>query len=107
MCGGRAGWLHFGPGSGVGRRGWGAGTQAPAAPENVIWASGKLLPVRWAAFSPATGGTVKALYPAEGHQVEAGTLLAEIDNSILQSGWRLPPQRWLSRSGPRRAAGRC
>ena len=62
-----------------------AGTQAPAAQENVIWASGKLLPARWAALSPATGGTVKALYPAEGDRVEAGTLLAEIDNGILQS----------------------
>jgi multidrug efflux pump subunit AcrA (membrane-fusion protein) len=61
------------------------GTQAPAAQENVIWASGKLLPARWAALSPATGGTVKALYPAEGDQVDAGTLLAEIDTGILQS----------------------
>jgi len=62
-----------------------SGKQAPAAPENVIWASGKLLPARWAALSPATGGIVKALYPAEGDRVEAGTLLAEIDNGILQS----------------------
>ena len=31
-----------------------AGTQAPVAQENVIWASGKLLPARWAALSPAT-----------------------------------------------------
>jgi HlyD family secretion protein len=61
------------------------GTQAPAAQDNVIWASGKLLPARWAALSPATGGTVKALYPAEGDQVATGALLAEIDNGILQS----------------------
>ena len=62
-----------------------AGTQAPAAQENVIWASGKLLPARWAALSPATGGTAKAIYPAEGDTVEAGTLLVELDNGILQS----------------------
>lgn len=61
------------------------GTQAPAAQENVIWASGKLLPARWAALSPATGGTVKAIYPAEGDTVEAGKLLVELDNGILQS----------------------
>jgi HlyD family secretion protein len=61
------------------------GTQAPAAQENVIWASGKLLPARWAALSPATGGTIKAIYPAEGDRVEAGTLLAELDNGVLQS----------------------
>jgi HlyD family secretion protein len=59
--------------------------QAPAAQENVIWASGKLLPVRWAALSPATGGMIKAIYPAEGDRVEAGTLLAELDNDVLQS----------------------
>jgi multidrug resistance efflux pump len=62
-----------------------AGTQAPAAQENVIWASGKLLPARWAALSPATGGTVKVIYPAEGDQVEAGKLLVELDNDTLQS----------------------
>ena len=28
---------------------------------------------------------MKALYPAEGDRVETGTLLAEIDNGILQS----------------------
>jgi len=62
-----------------------AGTQAPAVQENVIWASGKLLPARWAALSPATGGTVKAIYPAEGDTVETGKLLVELDNGILQS----------------------
>ena len=51
----------------------------------MIWASGKLLPARWAALSPATGGTVKAIYPAEGDRVEAGALLVELDNGILQS----------------------
>ena len=61
------------------------GTQAPAAQENVIWASGKLLPARWAALSPATGGTVKAIYPTEGDRVEAGKLLVELDNGILAS----------------------
>jgi len=62
-----------------------AGTQAPAAQENVIWASGKLVPAQWAALSPATGGTVKAIYPAEGDWVETGKLLVELDDGILQS----------------------
>jgi HlyD family secretion protein len=62
-----------------------AGTGVPAAQENVIWASGKLLPAKWAALSPAASGTVKAIYPAEGDAVEAGKLLAELDNAILQS----------------------
>ena len=66
-------------GDGEGRAG-AAGRQ-----ENVIWASGKLLPARWAGLSPATGGTLRALNVAEGDKVEAGKLLAELDNGILQS----------------------
>lgn len=53
--------------------------------DNVIWASGKLLPARWAGLSPATSGALRALNVAEGDQVEAGALLAEVDNGILQS----------------------
>ena len=51
-------WLAaaVGQATGDGRRGW-SGHKAPAAQENVIWASGKLLPARWAALSPAAGGT--------------------------------------------------
>ncbi len=61
------------------------GAQVSAEQENVIWASGKLLPVRWAALSPAAAGTVKAIHVSEGEQVEAGRLLVELDDSILQS----------------------
>lgn len=62
------------------------GDAAPlAAQENVIWASGKLLPARWAGLSPAASGTLRILNAAEGDQVEAGKVLAELDNGILQS----------------------
>jgi HlyD family secretion protein len=56
-----------------------------ASQENVIWASGKLLPARWAGLSPATSGALRALNVAEGDQAAAGALLAEVDNGILQS----------------------
>ncbi len=61
-----------------------AAAQTPAAQENVIWASGKLLPVRWAALSPAVAGTVKTIHVAEGDRVETGKLLVELDGEILQ-----------------------
>jgi len=51
--------------------------------EDVIWASGKLVPVRWAAVSPMTAGTVKSVRVAEGDRVEAGGMLVELDNSVL------------------------
>ncbi|HEY53389.1 MAG TPA: HlyD family efflux transporter periplasmic adaptor subunit [Caldilineae bacterium] len=53
--------------------------------ENVIWASGKLTPERWAALSPATGGTVSSLATTEGEWVQAGAVLAELDNRVLHS----------------------
>jgi multidrug efflux pump subunit AcrA (membrane-fusion protein) len=56
-----------------------------ASQENVIWASGKLLPARWAGLSPAASGALRALHVAEGDQVAAGAVLAEVDNGILQS----------------------
>ena len=56
-----------------------------AAQENVIWASGKLLPARWAGLSPAASGTLRTLNVAEGDTVEAGAVLADLDNGILQS----------------------
>ena len=40
--------------------------------ENVIWASGKLVPAHWAAVSPMTAGTVKAMHADEGDRVEPG-----------------------------------
>ena len=53
--------------------------------ENVIWASGKLEPVRWAGLSPAVSGIVSQLYVEEGAWVEAGDLLLEVDNGVARS----------------------
>ena len=53
--------------------------------EGVIWASGKLLPARWASLGPATGGIVRSILVAEGDQVAPGAVLLELDNSVLQS----------------------
>jgi len=65
----------------------GAGT--PPAPadnlENVIWASGKLVPVTWANLSPTQGGNVKSILVKEGDWVQAGDLLAEVDAAIVDS----------------------
>lgn len=54
-----------------------------APTEDVIWASGKLVPVRWAAVSPMAAGTVKTVHVAEGERAETGDLLVELDNSVL------------------------
>ena len=56
-----------------------------AALDNVIWASGKLVPVSWAGLSPATGGTVQAIHVSEGEQITADTVLVDLDNGVLQS----------------------
>jgi len=58
---------------------------AAAGQDNVIWASGKLLPARWAGLSPAVSGTLRTLSAVEGDRVEAGAVLADLDNGILQS----------------------
>lgn len=67
----------------------GAGVEAPVAAvddlENVIWASGKLVPVDWANLSPVQGGNVQSILVQEGEWVSAGDLLAEIDASIADS----------------------
>ena len=47
--------------------------------ENVIWASGKLVPARWANLSSMLGGTVQSILVEEGDWVAAGDLLVEID----------------------------
>jgi len=57
----------------------------PKAQDDVIWASGKLLPARWAGLSPAASGTLRTLNAVEGDKVEAGAVLADLDNGILQS----------------------
>ncbi len=48
----------------------------------VIWASGKLQPDRWAGLSPVLAGLVKAIYVEEGQGVQAGDLLLELDNDV-------------------------
>ncbi len=53
--------------------------------DNVIWASGKLTPIRWAALSPALSGVVSAIPVAEGEWVEAGALLVEVDHEMLHA----------------------
>ncbi len=58
---------------------------AQGVQENVIWASGKLLPARWAGLSPAISGRLAALHVKEGEMVDAGTVLAELDDAILKS----------------------
>ncbi len=66
-----------------------AAAEAAAAAEteddldNVVWASGTLLPRRWAQLSPMNGGTLSAVNVEEGDWVEAETLLAELDNRVL------------------------
>jgi multidrug resistance efflux pump len=46
--------------------------------DNTIWASGKLLPVRWASLSFENGGQVATVEVAEGDQVARGQLLATL-----------------------------
>ena len=41
--------------------------------------------MKWAGLSPAAGGTIRRVLVAEGDQVQAGTLLVELDNAVLQS----------------------
>lgn len=53
--------------------------------ENVIWASGKLVPMRWANLSPMQGGNIQAIHVQEGQWVSAGELLAEIDAAAADS----------------------
>ena len=53
--------------------------------ENVIWASGNLEPVKWAALNPVGQGVVGQINVAEGDFVDAGTVLIELDNGVLRS----------------------
>ena len=49
--------------------------------ENVIWASGKLVPARWASMSFPGAGRLEAIDVVEGDQVGAGQLLAQLDDA--------------------------
>jgi HlyD family secretion protein len=53
--------------------------------ENVIWASGSLVPELWAGLSPETTGIVSHIYVAEGDWVEAGALLIDLQNQMVAS----------------------
>jgi HlyD family secretion protein len=55
-----------------------------AQAEAVVWASGKLVPERWAGLSPAIVSAVRAVHVSEGDAAEAGQLLVELDNGVLQ-----------------------
>ena len=57
--------------------------------EQVIWASGKLMPVQWAGLAPSGSGTVAAIHVQEGDAVGAGDLLLELENGVLQSQVRV------------------
>jgi HlyD family secretion protein len=75
--------------------GWQAGGRQPAetpgaqegtaGTEGVVWASGKLVPERWAGLSPAIAGRVRAVHVSEGETVKAGQLLVELEDDVLQS----------------------
>jgi len=51
--------------------------------EAVIWASGEVIPARWASLGFPIGGQVVALPVAEGTAVASGTLLAHLDAAEL------------------------
>ncbi|MEM7534368.1 MAG: HlyD family efflux transporter periplasmic adaptor subunit [Chloroflexota bacterium] len=53
--------------------------------DNVIWASGRLEPVRWAELSTVSGGTVSQIDVTEGQWVESNLLLLSLDTTALES----------------------
>ena len=64
-----------------------APTPTPAAAANsetVIWASGEVLPARWASLGFPIGGQVVDLPIVEGTTVPAGTILARLDAGELE-----------------------
>jgi len=52
--------------------------------ETVIWASGEVMPARWANLSFPIAGQVVELPVAEGETVTAGTVLARLDTAELE-----------------------
>lgn len=55
----------------------------------VIWASGKLEPLRWAGLGLATSGNISAIHVREGEWVAAGQLLLEQENAGAESQVRV------------------
>ena len=53
--------------------------------DSVIWASGNLLPTRWANLAPLQGGLVRELRVRDGDWVEAGDVLVQLDNPTARS----------------------
>ena len=62
-----------------------AQTTAQPDLENVIWASGKLVPERWAYLGFSAPGRLATIDVAEGDRVQAGQVLAALDVSQLQA----------------------
>ncbi len=51
---------------------------------SVVWASGKVLPARWARLSFNIGGRLAEVNVEPGQQVEAGEVLARLDTTTLE-----------------------
>ena len=49
---------------------------------NIIWASGNLEPVTWAALNPLSPGLVTAIYVQQGDWVETGDVLVALDDAV-------------------------
>ena len=49
---------------------------------NIIWASGNLEPVTWAALNPLSPGLVTAIHVQQGDWVEAGDVLVALDDAV-------------------------
>ena len=62
-----------------------ATVQAPSELENVIWASGKLVPERWAYLGFTLPGQVATVDVAEGDTVQAGQVLAALSGADLEA----------------------
>ncbi len=66
-----------------------SGSPSPTPPpvddfETVIWASGEIIPARWANLSFPISGRVVELLVSEGETVAAGTVLARLDPAELE-----------------------
>ncbi len=56
-----------------------------AETDDVIWASGRLTPARWASLGPAAGGEVAVIHVEAGDRVAEGDLLVELEDELLLS----------------------